>query len=404
MDKTYLYMPSVNHLLGNAIQNMTDHFLSNFPKNYFNDIRVTTKLPFAEVRDFKKSITAREKPFLVVHPIVDLNEESDLFPYSIDQWSNPTHIENGFAINLNNMYGFIKANTFNAYVKVRRMKLRIEFHIFLDDKSSQYSLQNYLLGQIKHGLPYTIEKYMMNNIPNNVLSTITKLEGEEWTGKISDNIFSIIKDNSTISMTKVLRGGSGLEEIFTVNKESMTVRYDQSPQLENKQVGKLNYNYSVVETVDIEFSGINRFMLFPKIDANIVIPPENSENDMTLVYTSIYDGAIPDTRNGKKIYLQFKFTLLGPDDNKLKLLELIDSYKLSNLYNTITEFETEGNSLDFLEIVIIKKGEDEIPSTFNNSIVTIDSEYITDLATYEFFMYVDYDFINTYIGNKTKLY
>lgn len=403
-DRSFQYMPSINHLVGNIVQIMTDDFRRIFPKDFFKEFKVSTELPAQERRDFKKALGKRKKPFLVVHPDFDINNDSEFYPNRAEEWMNPIIIDNsGIHLNTNNLYSLVQGNGYQVYVRTRRFVVDIEFNIFLDGGGSENRVLSYLTSHIRHAAPYSLEKYVLNHIPENMLKLITEAEGYEYNGSVPQEVFDKINTQASTGIQKTLRGGSGLEEYFTVNKESIMILWEDAPSKERKTIGRINSQTVITEKVRVEFSGINDYLILYN-DETVSSIPENSEDvDGRLVYTALTKALPADSLEGKELYLSFDVSLDSATDNVINLVDMIDSFEDSELYSMMKEYYDNNLPLDFIKLEVWKDSAAIVP-TFDNYTITIDPLDVDVMSSYTISLYVDTKAVNEWMANRRGVY
>ena len=398
---SYRYIPSINHVIGNITSIMTKDFISFFGDNYFKTVKVTTEVPHSERKKFKRNMVNWAKPMLVIEPVFDINEDSDFFPNIANQANNPIRFGGKKNIDLRELYGFIQRDNYTVYINSRRIVVNFRFHIITENESTQLNLASFLNTEIRHGAPHTLQKYLLNQIPESVMRDLSKLENIPYTDKASDQLLTLLNQHSSCPITNIIRGGSGLNEYFTLTKEAVFMKYGESLDLSLEMQQRLVRYAKLVEELRVEFSMVSKYTIITNepITQTVSVPSDGT------VFTFITGPMTIDEFIGThKLQLKFRVSFDNSEDNVIDILKLIPDFEFSNIHSVMKNAFDLFLPLDFFTLRMFKDDKEITPLSFTNFKVTLNPLDIDLFSLYTVALYVDNDYINIFIDNKSNIY
>lgn len=270
---------SVTHTYGNVSCVAMDYILKFFEEDFFKVKHISTKLAYRQLDIFrsKNEFWKLHKPFLLVRPRIDVNDDSKYFYGST--MTNRVHnvrspMEYGNVIDLlEDDYNGVKLGFL-----WNRTKIYYDVVIIVDSYNEQLNLASYLTNAIIPNAPFPIKTPLESHIPKNIVQSIANKVGIS-----KDDIPSILRymnTHSNIPITYKFKNGSGNDEFFGLYSTNIEAIISDISLDDGQEKGLLVETFTISFTLSLEFYNMAMYYLSLRDGNNrfIACPPINESN------------------------------------------------------------------------------------------------------------------------------
>lgn len=260
--KVYKATTSFSHVLGNLTALIENYLEGMFPPNFFKQKRATTEVAFKDIKDHRKNLLSAEKPYLIIDPKFNYNDESEALPTRMlwDKYNTIDHSNDPFLFMGNHSVlmvpnddkKFMLGYTFNRY------RLEFGITILVDTQMLRLSLMNYLRSNFRFRHYFPIERYTETLIPKAYIEYIAGLYSMDIK---SESFLQLLNQMSEFSILRLHRPATDTTEFFVMRYSTLQLKLPDYPSEDRQMSGRIEKYSSVSFTIEMETNIMNNFFI-----------------------------------------------------------------------------------------------------------------------------------------------
>lgn len=407
-------MPSLAQAYSLCIEYMREWFYSkfNYPSDQiFKSEYIDGKYIFDEFRTLSKlELLKRQKPSLTITPTIDWefdNEKIDSYPYGLSLYTMTGKFKNAFFNDaLHDVYLGMNMET---------LLMRFTFRVRVETRAQQLDMYKYMRVAHRVGFSDVRDVDMDFHVPYPMMIQLAKDLGYDTT--VNTNGYETINDvvaflkylnlHSQIPFLYKHRTINGKHEFFLrMQRMPVNIRPTDISADDGEREGMLTNNYNIELNCEVRFPAPRMYAYYSKGEHNlskVYTSWENHDGNPVTMYTF---KAIPINENNKygwPLYLKTEYEQ-SIHEKGTNLVMDMSALIQKDIGECIQNCFDQGISpAIFLDLLVINGGE-VVTGTMDWETFTFTSNNPPrDLHSFVG-IYVDTNYLNTFIGNKRGFY
>ena len=333
VDDIKYYLSTVNgdmsHTYGNATAIIEKHLKTKFPKNFFKNTNISTRLAIKQrqsirtILDYKK-----EKPILGIQPKLNIERTE----YNIDYTRRlyGTSIYDLLRPDQHNVK-FFKDTEKRIYVdfSVDRASMEFETMMVVSTEYQQYNLSTHIMNNIRLEVPYFLPTTMEMIIPECIIKKVAQDSGipiRDTNGSVV-TFLNYMNNISKIPITYKMQTSKKTHEFFLVVQNDMWIMFNSlNMQDGGNRNGMVSDSFEIGLNIKCEFNYPNCFFFISMNDA-----PLNDTSGGLLgmedrvVIEQIFDRTIiPEKLDAKTLCNAVSFETENDRIDEINIKEILD--------------------------------------------------------------------------------
>lgn len=400
--------PSSSVVYGNVAAFIKEYLVSKFPANFFKYKTISTELSYRNIlQQMRESenleLSKRQKPYLVIKPLIQSLSNGDMFLYDIPMTKNYYDIEYG--MDKRYLFSIIKdkENGYSLLFKLNRDKFEFDITVTVSTQIQQIDWWKYMQNEFTWDIPMAITTSFENIIPNDVIFHIANLTNIPINDDNSHNIPILLDKMNQYSkypITYKMRNATSKDEFFMFYSHQILITLSDLTPEEGTKHDMIDDSYNITFHITAEFNLPGMYILMgtkPDLylaSLNLLAKQQNSDDYDTVHISPLYTmhnmfADFTSRLDGFRLMLS---SIISIDRNNKSGTETID---ISSIF-TKDEMQIIKNNHKFisnidtlLRIVITEDNRimdfEKYKMDWNTMILTINSIDIS--STYRLFIY-----------------
>lgn len=276
--------PSSSVIYGNIAQHTKELIKSIFPNSFFKYEHISSEIAYRNLRrqlgaQSKQNVAKREKPYLVIRPMISVPDE--MYLYNTPLTSNMDHIHT--SLNKDVLIPIINDTdeALRLMFKLNRDKIEFQVTVTVSTMTQQIDIYKSLANVGLWYRPFTRRLPLEYMIPRPIVAALASRQGMDLSKEAyAANIFlDYINRHSNYPITYKMRNSTSRDEYFMYSNQEVLFTF------EDFSIGEGQYKNMVQDSFEITFRVTAEFNL-PGL---FVLVGDQSLKESTLNETIICD-------------------------------------------------------------------------------------------------------------------